>query len=244
MVADTKPGSHFARVIASSTKSNCQVQISSRSPKRIYDTILQTSPELVASGRLLPPVSADITHPDTLKRAFEGATTVISLVGLMYGSREDFDRIQHRGAQNVARAAQEAGAKLVHFSAIGADLRSDIPYFETKALGEEAVLKENPKSTIVRPSLVFGPGDGFFSVRHFRIANLFWSDTYPRRQKFAVMSSFMPFMPVFAGGTTKFQPVYVGDLASLVEIISRGDPTVRGIVDGKVVEAGGPDGER
>jgi uncharacterized protein YbjT (DUF2867 family) len=89
---------------------------------------------------------------------------VISLVGLMYGSPEDFDRIQHRGAQNVARAAQEVGAKLIHFSAIGADARSDIPYFRTKALGENAVVTENPKSTIVRPSLVFGPGDMLFSV--------------------------------------------------------------------------------
>lgn len=82
----------------------------------------------------------------------------------MHGSREDFELIQHRGAQNVARAAQKIGAKLIHFSAIGADSRSEIPYFETKGLGEEAVLKENPESTIVRPSLVFGPGDGFFSV--------------------------------------------------------------------------------
>jgi hypothetical protein len=82
----------------------------------------------------------------------------------MHGSPEDFDRIQHRGAQNVAKAAQEVGAKLIHFSAIGADINSDIPYFKTKGLGEEAVLAENPKSTIVRPSLVFGPGDGFFSV--------------------------------------------------------------------------------
>ena len=58
------------------------------------------------------------------------------------------------------------------------------------------------------------------------------------------MSSFLPFLPVFAGGTTKFQPVYVGDLASLVEIISRDDPTIRSIVDGKIIEAGGPDGEQ
>lgn len=54
----------------------------------------------------------------------------------------------------------------------------------------------------------------------------------------------MPFMPVFAGGTTKFQPVYVGDLASLVEIVSRNDPAVRNAVDGKTIEAGGPDGGR
>lgn len=89
---------------------------------------------------------------------------MISLVGLMHGSPEDFDRVQHRGARNVARTAQEVGAKLIHFSAIGADVHSDIPYFKTKGLGERAVLAENPESTIVRPSLVFGPGDGFFSV--------------------------------------------------------------------------------
>lgn len=57
------------------------------------------------------------------------------------------------------------------------------------------------------------------------------------------MSSFLPFLPVFGGGTTKFQPVYVGDLASLVEIVSHNDPTIRSMVDGKTVEAGGPDGK-
>jgi uncharacterized protein YbjT (DUF2867 family) len=120
---DYPPGSHFTRAIASSTRSNCKVQISSRRPQRIYDSILRKSPELVESGRLLPPVPADITRPDTLKEAFKDASTVISLVGLMHGSPEDFDRIQHRGAQNVARAAQEVGAKLIHFSAIGADVQ-------------------------------------------------------------------------------------------------------------------------
>ena len=162
--ADYLSGSHFARAIASSTKSNCRVQISSRRPQRIYDSIQRKSPELVESGRLLPPVAADITRPDTLKDAFKDASTVISLVGLMHGSPEDFDRIQCRGARSVARAAQDVGAKLIHFSAIGADVGSDIPYFKTKGLGEKAVLAENPESTIVRPSLVFGPGDGFFSV--------------------------------------------------------------------------------
>lgn len=57
------------------------------------------------------------------------------------------------------------------------------------------------------------------------------------------MASFLPFLPVFAGGTTKFQPVFAGDLATLVEIISRNDPAVRGEVDGKIIEAGGPDGK-
>ena len=161
----------------------------------------------------------------------------------MHGSREDSDRVQHRGAQNVARAAQGVGAKLIHFSAIGADPRSDIPYFQTKGLGEKAVLKENPNSTIIRPSLVFGPGDGFFSVCIDTPQVVVKLNACLPSQKFATMSSFMPFLPVFAGGTTKFQPVYVGDLASLVEMLSRDDPAVRSIVDGKTIEAGGPDGE-
>ena len=113
--------------------------------------------------------------------AFKDASTVISLVGLMYGSPEDFDRIQHRGAQNVARAAREVGAKLIHFSAIGADIGSDIPYFKTKGLGEKAVLAEDPKSTIVRPSLVFGPGDGFFSVCDYVSRTGVESDTNSNR---------------------------------------------------------------
>ena len=239
---DYLSGSHFARAIASSTRSNFQVQVSSRRPGRVYDSILRKSPELAGSGRLLRPLAVDITRPDTLTEVFKNASTVISLVGLMHGSPEDFDRIQHRGARNVARAAQEVGAKLIHFSAIGANANSDIPYFKTKGLGEEAVLVESPKSTIVRPSLVFGPGDGFFSVRGCTPHMVVGSDA-KSQQKFATMSTFMPFLPVFAGGTTKFQPVYVGDLASLVEIISSGDPTISSIVDGKIVEAGGPDGK-
>lgn len=82
----------------------------------------------------------------------------------MHGTPADFDRLQHRGAENVARAAKDAGAKLIHISAIGADKFSSIPYAKTKGLGEEAVLRINPEATIVRPSLVFGPGDGFFAV--------------------------------------------------------------------------------
>ena len=176
---DHRLGSHFARAIASSTRSNFQVQVSSRRPERVYDSILRESPELVESGRLLPPFPVDITRPDTLTEAFKNASTVISLVGLMHGSPEDFDRIQHRGAQNVARAAQEVDAKLIHFSAIGADINSDIPYYKTKGLGEEAGLVENPKSTIVRPSLVFGPGDGFFSVCDCASRMVVGSDTNP-----------------------------------------------------------------
>lgn len=126
----------------------------------------------------------DITKPETLAPAFEGAHTVVSLVGLMYGRPSDFDRIQWRGAENVAKAAKEAGAsshvpwslrlltrirtqtgaRLIHISAIGANPSSDISYWRTKGLGEESVRAILPDATIIRPSLVFGPEDDFFNV--------------------------------------------------------------------------------
>jgi uncharacterized protein YbjT (DUF2867 family) len=89
---------------------------------------------------------------------------VVSLVGLLYGSPKQFEDVQWKGAENVARAARDAGAKLIHFSAIGADANSRIPYVRTKGLGEAAVLDACPNATIIRPSIVFGPGDSFFNV--------------------------------------------------------------------------------
>lgn len=82
----------------------------------------------------------------------------------MHGTPKDFEDIQWKGAENVALAAQAVGAKLIHFSAIGANTQSDIMYVKTKAMGENSVLKICPDATIIRPSLVFGPEDDFFNV--------------------------------------------------------------------------------
>ena len=108
----------------------------------------------------------DVTKEESLKKAFEDADAVVSLVGILQGSQAQFDAIQWKGAENVARAAAAVGAKLVHVSAIGADPHSKIPYAKTKALGEEAVRFHCANATIIRPSLVFGPGDGLFNVRN------------------------------------------------------------------------------
>ena len=108
--------------------------------------------------------SVDITKPATLVPAFRGADVVVSLVGLLTGPPDLFERVQWKGNENVALAAKEAGAKLIHISAIGADRGSSVPYARTKALAEEAVLQDCPDATVIRPSLVFGPGDGFFKV--------------------------------------------------------------------------------
>lgn len=153
-------GTHVARTLAFSP--NALVQLTSRNPDALLRNL---SYESSSPGARFTAVPADITDPATLKPAFESASAVVSLVGLLHGTEKQFEDIQWRGAENVARAAKYAGAKLVHLSAIGASLGSDVPYFRTKALGEQAVFGICPDATVLRPSLVFGPGDGFFAVR-------------------------------------------------------------------------------
>jgi uncharacterized protein YbjT (DUF2867 family) len=150
---------------ANGTQTARRVQLLSRHPNGAQQEL---------KGRLSPdeiqylehPVEGDITKPETLRAAIDDADVVVSMVGLMHGKMEDFERIQWKGAENVARAAQHAGAKLIHISAIGANSNSNIPYARTKALGEDAVLSACPNATIIRPSIIFGPGDGFFAVSH------------------------------------------------------------------------------
>nr|AAZ14931.1 putative nucleoside-diphosphate-sugar epimerase [Coprinellus disseminatus] len=215
-------GKHIARnLVSPSMKVNGPeriVQLSSRNPARLLQTLERDLPQ--ASSRLQA-TSLDVTKPETLTPAFEGAHTVVSLVGVMYGKPADFERIQWRGAENVAKAAQKAGARLIHISAIGANPSSDISYWRTKGLGEEAVRSVHPTATIIRPSLVFGPEDDFFN-------------------RFSKLSKFLPFLPVFGGGQAMFQPVYVDDIAKAIEVMSRGDPEVEKEISGKIIEAGGP----
>jgi len=136
------------------------IQVSSKNPAQVAASLQGELPR----SHLLPPVSLDITRPDTLDEAFEGADVIVNLVGVLVGSSETFEKIQWRGAENVARAARRRGAKLVHMSAIGAEKTSTVPYARTKALGEEAVLEQCADATIIRPSLIFGPDDSFFNV--------------------------------------------------------------------------------
>ncbi|HEX3861614.1 MAG TPA: complex I NDUFA9 subunit family protein [Stellaceae bacterium] len=128
-----------------------------------------------------------------------GADTVVSLVGILHeGWGQRFDTAHHVGPARLARAAREAGVeRFVHVSAIGADARSTSAYARSKAAGEEAVRDAFPTATILRPSVVFGPEDQFFN-------------------KLAAMAVIAPAMPLIGGGETRFQPVYVGDVASAV----------------------------
>jgi len=231
---------NIARQIANVSISSSavrRVQLSSRNPFSIHEKLEKE----LQGDRLLPPVTLDITKPSTLVPAFENAGVIVSLVGLMHGTPQQFEDIQWHGAENVARAARQAGAKLVHFSAIGADPDSHVPYARTKGLAEISVLKICPDATIIKPSLVFGPEDDFFNV-----CLCFWGGLASNRavrQRFARLARFLPFLPVYGGGTTLLQPVYVGDLARAVEVISRMDPSIENQISGKIIEAGGPNGK-
>ncbi|MFO0156932.1 MAG: complex I NDUFA9 subunit family protein [Alphaproteobacteria bacterium] len=165
----------------------------------------------------ITPVAASITDEASSARAVAGADIVINLVGILFESRAgDFQRIQAEGAGRVARLAAAAGAKqFLHLSAIGADAASPSLYAQTKAAGEAAVLAAFPSAIILRPSVVFGPDDQFFN-------------------RFAGLAALLPFMPVVAG-ETRFQPVYVGDVADAA-MAALADPAA----SGKVFELGGP----
>jgi uncharacterized protein YbjT (DUF2867 family) len=154
--------------------------------------------------------ACDITRPGTVANALAGADMAVNLVG----SFDDMDAIQHRGAANVAQAAAKAGiAALVHMSAIGADPASDAIYGRSKAAGEAAVRAAFPSATILRPSIIFGREDAFIN-------------------RFAGLIRMLPVVPVI-GAETKFQPVFVGDVAkAVVEGLKRGA--------GETLELGGP----
>jgi uncharacterized protein YbjT (DUF2867 family) len=163
-------------------------------------------------------VQANLRYPESVDRAMMGATAAINLVALLHKSGpQTFEKVHIDGARAVARAAWKAGVKtFVHVSAIGADPKSAGQYGRTKALGEQAVLAEHPDAIIVRPSIVFGPEDQFFN-------------------RFAGLAKMAPVMPL-VGGKTRFQPVYVGDLARAIANAASGQGK-----PGTIYEIGGPD---
>eukprot|EP01136_Pigoraptor_vietnamica_P033413 Opistho-1_new@96247 len=145
------------------------------------------------------PVAANVRDQNSVDRAVAGADAVVNLVAILQeGGRQRFKAIQAEGASRIAAAAARAGArKFVQVSAIGADAGSKSAYARTKAEGEQGVLRAFPHATILRPSIIIGPEDGFFN-------------------RFAQMAMLSPALPLIGGGRTKFQPVYVGDIAAAI----------------------------
>jgi len=166
----------------------------------------------------ITPVPASLRHEGSIRAAVAGSDAVVNLVGILYQrGRQGFAEIHAEGARRVAEAARAAGAeRLVQMSALGADPSSPSDYARSKAAGEAAAAAAFPGASIVRPSVVFGPEDNFFN-------------------RFAAMARYSPVLPLIGGGRTRFQPVYVGDVAdALLRIVE--DPTCAG----RTYELGGP----
>ncbi len=160
----------------------------------------------------------NVRHRPSVEEALVGADAVVNLVGILYQSgSQRFDTVQAGGAATVARAAAEAGIQtFVHMSAIGADPESESLYARTKGEAERAVKEAMPLATIIRPSIIFGVEDEFFN-------------------KFASMAGLSPALPLIGGGKTKFQPVYVDDVADAIcETLTRPEAA------GRIYEIGGP----
>lgn len=163
------------------------------------------------------PILCNIRDDASVRAALRGADAVVNCVGILNNlGRNKFDAVQHEGAERIARIAAVEGVKsMVHLSAIGADSDSDSDYARSKGLGEESVMTYFPTATILRPSVVFGIEDKFFN-------------------KFATMTAFTPVLPI-VGGDTKFQPVFVDDVAAAAEAV------LTGAAPAGVYELGGPE---
>ena len=163
-------------------------------------------------------VQANLRYRKSVDAAVHGADHVVNCVGILFETgRNTFDAVQDFGARAVAEAARGVGATLTHVSAIGADAAAESIYACSKGRAEKAIHDIVPDATILRPSIVFGPEDGFFN-------------------KFAEMSRFSPVLPLVGGGNTGFQPVYVTDVAEAVAKSVEGK-----VARGRIYEIGGPE---
>ena len=202
-------GTQAVRALA---KAGWRVRVAVRAPNASYDLR-----PLGDVGQILP-VRCDINSAADVAAALKGANAAINLVGILYESgKRTFQSMHVDAARTIAEACVAAGVeRLVQVSAIGADANSASDYARTKAGGEAAVRAAKPDAVILRPSIVFGPGDSFLN-------------------RFGQMATVAPALPLIGNGTTKFQPVYVGDVA---EAIARA--TTRADAAGRTFELGGP----
>ena len=203
-------GRHVVRALA---RQGWRIRVACRRPDLAY--------HLQPLGRVgqIHAVQANLRYPDSVAAALHGSEAVVNLVAILneHGAQK-FAALHVRGARAVAQAAAQAGiTNVVHVSAMGADADSPSLYARTKAAGEAEVLASCPDAVIFRPSLIFGPEDSFFN-------------------RFAALARISPVLPLFGGGETKFQPVYVGDVAEAIARALAGHAQ-----PGAVYELGGPE---
>jgi len=202
-------GRHVVRALA---KRNYRIRVAVRRP--------ELAGFLQPLGRVgqIHAVQANLRYAPSVDAAARDARVLINLVGILFErGRQRFDAVHTYGAEQVALAANAHGARMVHLSAIGADASSPSAYGRSKANAEQLVLAAQPSTIIMRPSIIFGPEDDFFN-------------------RFAGLARISPALPLIGGGLTRFQPVFVGDIAT----------AIADAVDGKsrpgtTYELGGPD---
>jgi len=168
-----------------------------------------------AVGQIVP-CYADIRDARTVNAAVQGVEAVFNAVSLYTQSgRARFGDIHVAGAETVARAAAEAGARLVHMSGLGSTADAEARYARARGEGDERVMAVHPEATLLKPSAVFGPGDHFFTM-------------------IAGLMAMTPVFPVI-GAATRLQPVYVGNVADAA-LAALDDPATKGAA----YELGGP----
>lgn len=192
------------------------VKVATRVPERAY--FLKPCGNV---GQVVP-VQCMYGDPKSVAKAVEGSDIVVNCIGVLFEKGgQTFQKAHVDIPSSIAKAAKKAGAKsLVHISALGVD-QATSKYAESKLEGEKAVFSNFKNAVILRPSIVFGENDNFFNM-------------------FAGMSKVLPALPLIGGGETKFQPVFVGDVADAVmAVIESGDAA--NVSAGKVYELGGPE---
>ena len=202
-------GRHVVRALA---KRNYRIRVAVRRPDLAF--------HLQPLGRVgqIHAVQANLRDAPSVEAAARDASVLINLVGILFeGGRQRFDTIHSLGAEQVALAANAHGARVVHVSAIGADEHASAHYARSKAAAEKLVLAAQPAAIIMRPSIIFGPEDAFFN-------------------RFAALARMSPVLPLIGGGNTRFQPVFVGDVASAIA-----DAVDGKLKAGTTYELGGPE---
>src|SRR5262249_19360077 len=202
-------GRHVVRALA---KRGYRIRVAVRRPDLAF--------YLQPAGRVgqIHAVQANVRHPASVDAAARDADVVVNLTGILFErGRQRFQAVQAFGAEACALAASAYGARMVHVSAIGADEQSPSLYARTKAMGEKLALAAMPEATILRPSIMFGPEDDFFN-------------------RFAAIARLSPALPLIGGGHTRFQPVFVADVAEAVTAAVEGRTR-----PGATYELGGPE---
>jgi NADH dehydrogenase len=207
-------GSGFigAQVVRALAKRGYRVRIAVRQPNVSYRM------RVLGDVGQIELVQANLRNAASIGRALDGAEACVNLVGILYEQgRQGFQGLHTRGAEEVAKAAAARGiTRFVQMSALGADSGSPSKYSRSKALGEQAVRAVIPSAVVIRPSVVFGTDDSLFN-------------------RFAHLASLLPVIPLPGGGETKFQPIFVGDVAQAIANAVT-DPALAG----KTFEIGGP----